>query len=110
MVVAAVEEKHQPIAEQFGSDCGAAFMQRDSEMAVQVMLRVLEETGRVPLPVHDSFLVPDLDQEGTGPRHAGRWKPPRRPFPLPEGVRWLQPWPRPPSFSTPEETPRSLHR
>lgn len=63
MVVAAVEEKHQPIAEQFGSDCGAAFMRRDSEMAVQVMLRVLEETGRVPLPVHDSFLVPDLDQE-----------------------------------------------
>ena len=38
-------------------------MRRDSDMAVRVMQRVLAETGRCPLPVHDSFLVADLDQE-----------------------------------------------
>ena len=62
-VIAAIEDKHHPIAAYFGSDCGAAFMRRDSDMAVRVMMRVLEETGRCPLPVHDSFLVAGLDQE-----------------------------------------------
>ena len=62
-VVAAIEDKHRPIAEYFGSDRGAAFMRRDSDMAVQVMLRMIERTGRCPLPVHDSFLVADIDQE-----------------------------------------------
>lgn len=62
-VVAAVGDKHHPIAAYFGSDCGARFMRRDSEMAVQVMLRVLEATGRCPLPMHDSFLVADLNHE-----------------------------------------------
>ena len=32
-------------------------------MAVRVMLRMIERTGRCPLPVHDSFLVADIDQE-----------------------------------------------
>ncbi len=62
-VVTTIEEKHHPITAYFGSDCGAAFMRRDSGMAVQVMTRVLAETGRCPLPIHDSFLVADLDQE-----------------------------------------------
>lgn len=62
-VITAVEDKHQPIAAYFASDCGARFMRRDSDMAVRVMQRVLAETGRCPLPVHDSFLVADLDQE-----------------------------------------------
>jgi hypothetical protein len=62
-VVAAIEEKHRPIAESFGSDCGAGFMRRDSDMAVRVMLRMIAITGRCPLPVHDSFLVADIDQE-----------------------------------------------
>lgn len=62
-VIAAIEEKHQPIAEYFGSDCGAAFMRRDSDMAVRVMLRMIERTGRCPMPIHDSFLVPDIDGE-----------------------------------------------
>lgn len=61
-VVTAIEDKHHPIAAFFGSDCGAAFMRRDSDMAVRVMLRMIERTGRCPLPVHDSFLVADLDQ------------------------------------------------
>ncbi len=62
-VVAAIEDKHRPIAEYFGSDCGARFQRRDSDMAVRVMLRMIERTGRCPLPVHDSFLVADIDQE-----------------------------------------------
>ena len=61
-VVAAIADKHHQIAEYFGSDRGAAFMRRDSDMAVRVMLRMIERTGRCPLPVHDSFLVADLDQ------------------------------------------------
>lgn len=62
-VIDAIEEKHHPIAEYFGSDRGAAFMRRDSDMAVKVMLRMIDRTGRCPLPVHDSFLVPNTDQE-----------------------------------------------
>lgn len=62
-VVAAIEDKHQPIAAYFGSDCGARFQRRDSDMAVRVMERVLAETGRCPLVMHDSLLVPAIDQE-----------------------------------------------
>ena len=62
-VVAAVGEKHHRIAAFFGTDCGASFQRRDSDMAVQVMLRMIAITGRCPLPVHDSFLVADIDQE-----------------------------------------------
>jgi hypothetical protein len=62
-VVSAVEEKHRAITAFFGSDRGAAFMRRDSDMAVRVMLRMITMTGRCPLPVHDSFLVADIDQE-----------------------------------------------
>ncbi len=61
-VIAAIKDKHQPIAEFFGSDCGARFQRRDSDMALRVMERVLAETGRCPLVVHDSFLVPAIDQ------------------------------------------------
>src|SRR5829696_32826 len=28
---------------------------------MQVMLRMIRRTGRCPLPLHDSFLVPDID-------------------------------------------------
>ncbi|HPX36505.1 MAG TPA: hypothetical protein PLH92_09485 [Mycobacterium sp.] len=61
-VIAAIEDKHQPIAEFFGSDQGARFQRRDSDMALRVMERVFAETGRCPLVVHDSFLVADIDQ------------------------------------------------
>ncbi len=62
-VIAAIEDKHHPIAGFFGSDCGARFQRRDSDMARRVMEQVLAETGRCPLVVHDSFLVPVIDQE-----------------------------------------------
>ncbi|MGV0875434.1 hypothetical protein [Mycolicibacterium sp. XJ879] len=60
-LVEALETKHAPIREFFGSDCGARYQRLDSDMAVEVMLRMIEQTGRCPLPIHDSFLVSDLD-------------------------------------------------
>jgi len=62
-VISAIEEKHHPVAAYFGSDCGARFQRQDSDMAVRVMERVLAETGRCPLVMHDSLLVPTIDQE-----------------------------------------------
>lgn len=62
-LVAALEEKHRPIEEYFGSDCGARFQRTDSDMAVQVMTRMIQRTGRCPIPVHDSFLVAAIDAD-----------------------------------------------
>lgn len=62
-VVAAIEAKHWRIKSYFGSDCGSRFQRRDSDMAVQIMLRMIERTGRAPLPLHDSFLVADIDAD-----------------------------------------------
>jgi hypothetical protein len=60
-VVSAVEDMHDQIAGSFGSDCGARYQRKDSDMATQVMLRMIDKTGRCPLPVHDSFVVADID-------------------------------------------------
>ena len=62
-VVAAIRRKHRRIKEYFGSDCGAKFQKKDSDMAVQVLTKMIERTGRCPLPMHDSFLVPEIDAE-----------------------------------------------
>lgn len=62
-VVLAIEDKHREIESYFGSDCGARFQRQDSVMAVQVMLRMIKKTGRCPLPMHDSFLVADIDRD-----------------------------------------------
>jgi hypothetical protein len=56
-VVAAIECKHHRIKHYFGSDCGARFQRLDSDMAMEVMLAMIQRTGRCPLPMHDSFLV-----------------------------------------------------
>jgi hypothetical protein len=62
-VVDAVHVKHRRIKSYFGSDCGAPFQRRDSGMAIEVMTRMIQRTGRCPLPVHDSFLVPEIDAD-----------------------------------------------
>jgi hypothetical protein len=62
-VVAAIQDKHSQIKDYFGSDCGARFQRRDSEMAIEVMARMIQRTGRCPLPVHDSFLVARIDSD-----------------------------------------------
>ena len=60
-VVTAIEHRHHKIRKFFNSDCGARFQRFDSDMAVQIMTEMIEITGRCPLPVHDSFLVADVD-------------------------------------------------
>ena len=62
-VVAAIHDKHRRIKSYFGSDCGALFQRQDSDMAIEVMTRMIQRTGRCPLPIHDSFLVPDIDAD-----------------------------------------------
>lgn len=60
-LIAAIKRKHYRVMEYFGSGAGAELMRTDSDMAVQVMLSMIEKTGRCPLVVHDSFLVPSCD-------------------------------------------------
>jgi hypothetical protein len=62
-VVAAIWRKHYRIREFFGSDCGARFQRQDSDMAVEILAKMIKRTGRCPLPMHDSFLVPEMDAE-----------------------------------------------
>ena len=62
-VVAAIHLKHRRIKSHFGSDCGAGFQRQDSDMAIEVMTRMIQRTGRCPLPIHDSFLVPEADAD-----------------------------------------------
>jgi hypothetical protein len=62
-VVKAIKHKHWRIEKYFGSDCGARFQRRDSDMAMQIMHRMVRRTGRCPLPVHDSFLVAEIDAD-----------------------------------------------
>ncbi len=58
-----VVSKHSLIKDFFFSDCGSRFQRRDSDIAIEVMQRMVRLTGRCPLPVHDSFLVADIDRE-----------------------------------------------
>jgi hypothetical protein len=60
-VVAAIHHKHHRIKSHFGSDCGARFQRQDSDMAIEVMTRMIRRSGRCPLPIHDSFLVAEID-------------------------------------------------
>jgi hypothetical protein len=62
-VMAAIEEKHHRIKDYFGSDCGARFQRQDSDMAVKIMVGMIQRTGRCPLPIHDSFIVAKVDAE-----------------------------------------------
>lgn len=62
-VVTAIRHKHRRIRKYFGSDCGARFQRRDSDMAMKIMHRMTRRTGRCPLPLHDSFLVADIDAD-----------------------------------------------
>jgi hypothetical protein len=60
-VVKAIRRRHYRIRGFFHSDCGATFQRWDSEIAIEVMSRMVELTGRCPLPVHDSFIVAARD-------------------------------------------------
>jgi hypothetical protein len=58
----AIRKRHHKIREFFNSDCGARFQRLDSDMAVEVLLAMIELTGRCPLPMHDSFIVAKIDE------------------------------------------------
>jgi hypothetical protein len=62
-VVSAIRRKHHRIKRFFGSDCGSRFQRQDSNMAVRVLNKMIQRTGRCPLPMHDSFLVPEIDAD-----------------------------------------------
>jgi hypothetical protein len=62
-LVNAIGDKHSQIKDYFHSDCGSRFQRRDSDIAIEVMQRMVRLTGRCPLPVHDSFVVADIDRE-----------------------------------------------
>lgn len=62
-VAEAIQERHQEISAAFGSDSWARFQRRDSDMAIQVISRMIQRTGRCPLPMHDSFLVAWIDRD-----------------------------------------------
>jgi hypothetical protein len=57
-LIRAVKAAHPRIAHAIASDAGIRLMRRDSEIAAQVMREVMQATGLVPLPIHDSFIVP----------------------------------------------------
>jgi hypothetical protein len=56
-VIRDIETKHTCIKGHFYSGAGRRLMFEDSELAEQIMLRMLIEHGVVPLCVHDSFIV-----------------------------------------------------
>ncbi len=62
-LIKAVDAKHHAIQSLFGSDSGARFQRKDSDMIVEIMLEMIALTGRCPLPMHDSLLVADVDED-----------------------------------------------
>ncbi|WP_430432065.1 hypothetical protein [Oceanicaulis sp.] len=53
----AIREKHAPIADWFEQGRGLELQRRDSDIAVDVLLKLIDD-GIVALPVHDAFIVP----------------------------------------------------
>jgi hypothetical protein len=58
-IVAAIKERHAPIAHLFGIDLGMSLMFRDSEILLAVLERLMERKI-VALPLHDAILVQHL--------------------------------------------------
>lgn len=57
-LIAAIKERHKPVAKHFHSGLGLQLQNLDSEMA-EYVLRVMTVQKGIPcLPIHDSFIVP----------------------------------------------------
>jgi hypothetical protein len=54
--------RHADVANAFGSDEGIRLMRTDSDIAVDVLLQCQKQEIPV-LPVHDSFIVPQRDED-----------------------------------------------
>ncbi|HEX8302520.1 hypothetical protein [Sphingomonas sp.] len=61
-VVAMLRDKHAPIAHEFQSEAWKWLQRKDSEIALNVISN-LEDKGIVALPVHDSFVVVDGQED-----------------------------------------------
>lgn len=61
-VVALLREKHAPIAHEFQSEAWKWLQRKDSEIALNVIGNLMEK-GIVALPVHDSFVVIDGQED-----------------------------------------------
>lgn len=59
-ILSALMEKHDPIKKHFRSGVGLKLQKMDSDIAEQVMLRMMEH-GKLALPIHDSFIVQFCD-------------------------------------------------
>jgi hypothetical protein len=57
-----IAKKHEPISQYFGSGEGVRLQFYDSVIADHIMLDLLKE-GVPVLPVHDSFIVPEVDKD-----------------------------------------------
>lgn len=61
-IVAMLREKHAPIAHEFQSEAWRWTQQQDSEIALTVISNLMDK-GIVALPIHDSFIVVDGEED-----------------------------------------------
>lgn len=57
-LIAAMKERHKPVAKYFHSGLGLKLQNLDSEMAEYVLRAMTVQKGIPCLPIHDSFIVP----------------------------------------------------
>lgn len=63
LLVQDIKKAHPALEPLFGTDTGANLMKMDGQIAIEVMLAMIDKTGICPLQVHDSFLVPDIYED-----------------------------------------------
>lgn len=59
-----IEEKHASIADAFGTGAGLRLQRKDSDLALAIITG-LRERGVLALPVHDSFLVSEINKRNV---------------------------------------------
>jgi len=57
--IALIERCHEPIKQFIGKDVGVSLQNKDSKIAMNIMLRMDNEHQATCLPIHDSFIVAD---------------------------------------------------
>lgn len=60
-VMAMIRQKHAAIADAFNSGIGLQLQREDSDLALSIVTRLMQQ-GIVALPVHDSFVVPAVNE------------------------------------------------
>lgn len=56
-----IEEKHQAIADAFGTGIGLKLQRFESDLALQIMIELMNKNV-IALPIHDSFIVRRVDK------------------------------------------------